>query len=155
MRRPGSLRAVLDARAVRFIGVGFLATATDFLAFNIALAGNSDPSRTHIVLANTLAFAIATVVGYVLNSRVTWGVRHHRGVMLRYVAVALVGALLYDAALVGLVEATGSEGYYALNAIKLAAVAVSATWNFCGFNFFVFRDRGPVLAIPAPGEARP
>ncbi|MEZ4552769.1 MAG: GtrA family protein [Dehalococcoidia bacterium] len=140
---------------MRFIGVGFIATATDFLVFNLALAGNGDPPRTHIVLANTLAFAVATLVGYTLNSRITWAVGHQRRLLVRYILVATAGALLYDAALVGLFEATQAEGYLALNAVKVAAVGVSATWNFFGFNYFVFRDREASLPSAAPGEARP
>jgi len=155
VRRPERLFRVLNVRIVRFAGVGFIATATDFLVFNLALGGEADPSRTHVILANTLAFAMATVVGYVLNSRLTWGMRHRRQLLVRYALVAMAGALLYDAALVGLFEATQAEGYMALNAIKLAAVAVSATWNFVGFNFFVFRDGDGGLGAAAPGEARP
>jgi len=143
---------ILNARLVRFAGVGILATATDFLVFNIALAGNADAPRAQIVLGNTAAFAVATLVGYVLNSRLTWGVRHRRRFLARYVAVATAGAVLYDAALVGLLEATQADGYLALNGLKAGAVAVSATWNFFGFNYFVFRERESALA-PAPGEA--
>lgn len=154
MRGPRHLVTLVNARLVRFVGVGFVATATDFLTFNIALAGNSDPSRTHVVLANTLAFVVATLVGYALNSRLTWSVQHRRQLLVRYALVAMVGALLYDAALVGLIEATEADGYVALNAIKLAAVAVSATWNFVGFSMFVFREREPAVA-GAPGEVRP
>lgn len=154
MRAPSRLVMLLNARLVRFAGVGFVATATDFLVFNIALAGNGEPSRTHVVLANTAAFAVATLVGYVLNSRLTWGVRHQRRFLVRYVLVAMTGALLYDAALVGLLEGTRAEGYMALNAIKVGAVAVSALWNFFGFNTFVFRERESALAA-ASGEAGP
>jgi len=152
VRRPPRLTALLHARLVRFAGVGFIATATDFLVFNAALAGNTHPGPIHVILANTSAFAVATLVGYALNARLTWGMSHRRQLLLRYAGVALLGALVYDAVLVGLLEATQADGYLALNAIKIAAVAVSATWNFIGFNFFVFRDpeaRQPAAASEA------
>lgn len=144
-----------NTRAVRFIGVGFVATATDFIVFNLALLGDSDPSRTHIVSANTLAFAVATVVGYLLNARLTWAVPHRRRFFVRYAIVATIGALIYDAALIGLIQSTDADGYLALNALKVAAVALSATWNFVGFSLFVFRDTEAPLATPAPAKTRP
>ena len=149
----GLIERLLALRAVRFIAVGTLATATDFLIFNIAILGVTDPSRGRLLLGNTTAFACATVVGYLLNSRLTFGARPDRRSLIRYVIVAILGIALYDGALVGLVHITGAEGFVGLNAVKLVAVAASATWNFIGFTFFVFRDREPGL-IAAPQEAR-
>jgi hypothetical protein len=41
------------------------------------------------------------------------------------------------------------ENRIVLNLIKLAAVSLSATWNFCGFAFFAFR---PEPARPRTAE---
>jgi putative flippase GtrA len=149
----GFIERLLALRAFRFLVVGSLATATDFLIFNIAIRGVADPSRGRLLLANTAAFACATVVGYLLNSRLTFGARPDRRSLIRYVIVAILGIALYDGALLGLVRITGAEGFVGLNAVKLVAVAVSATWNFIGFTFFVFRDPEPEI-VAAPQEAR-
>lgn len=146
----GLLERLFALRVARFAMVGVLATATDFLIFNVAILGETDPSATRLVLANTTAFACATVVGYLLNSRLTWGVGTGQRSLVRYVMVAVVGVAIYDGILLGLAHLTGAEGFLALNAIKLAAVGVSAAWNFVGFSLFAFSEPKSTLASASP-----
>jgi putative flippase GtrA len=138
-------------RFVRFVGVGLLATATDFFVFNLAILGTTDPSATRILEANTLAFACATGVGYVMNARVTFRASRDRGSLTRYVLVVLVGAALYNGALALAVHTIDPGNRYLLNLVKLGAVSLSATWNFCGFSLFAF---SPARAQPLAAEPR-
>ncbi len=139
---------------MRFLGVGIAATATDFLIFNLAIAGTGDPPAGRVLLANSFAFACGTFVGYMLNARLTFRARSDRGSLARYVIVATTGAALYNGALFALIHAIDAEGLLALNLVKLAAVSLSATWNFCGFAFFAFRGEQPQTQTAAPREAR-
>jgi putative flippase GtrA len=144
----------MGMRLVRFVGVGLLATATDFLVFNLTILGTTDPPAIRILEANTLAFACATAVGYVMNARVTFRATRDRGSLARYVAVVLVGAAIYNGALALAVHTIDPGNRYLLNLVKLGAVLFSATWNFCGFSLFAFsEDRAQQLAAE-PREAR-
>jgi putative flippase GtrA len=134
---------------LRFLGVGLVTTLTDFTVFNLAIIGTGDPSSWHILEANTLAFACATLVGYVMNARLTFRAGRDRRSLARYILVALVGAALYNGALLLSVHAFDPENRIVLNLMKLAAVSLSATWNFCGFAFFAFR---PDLACSRAAE---
>lgn len=139
----------MRTRAVRFIGVGLTATATDFLIFNLLIAGDADAAWELVVLANTSAFACATLVSYLLNSRFTFRAPMDQGSFLRYIAVALVGAGIYDGSLLALIWAADADSLLALNLVKVVAVMLSAVWNFCGFTFFAFRtteSRAPAAA---------
>jgi len=139
---------------VRFLGVGIAATATDFLIFNLAIAGTGDPPAGRVLLANSFAFACGTFVGYMLNARLTFRARSDRGSLARYVIVATTGAALYNGAIIALIRVADPDGLIALNLIKLASVALSATWNFCGFAFFAFRDQRTQTQAATPHEAR-
>lgn len=141
------VNVLLSIQLVRFLGVGFTATATDFVVFNLALIGVADPSPRRVLEANLLAFACATLVGYVLNARLTFRARRDRRSLLRYVLVVVVGAVIYNGTLLLLVDAIDPANLLLLNLLKAAAVVLSATWNFCGFAFFAFRS--PPTPVPA------
>ncbi len=154
-RTPRALISqLLSTRAVRFIGVGCAATLTDLFIFNLLLAGVDDPAWGRVVLVNTSAFVCATVVGYILNSRLTFRAQIDQATFARYIAVAIVGAVVYDGTLVGLMHLADADSLVALNLVKLVAIALSAAWNFVGFSLFVFRD-GAAQPATAPREARP
>jgi putative flippase GtrA len=140
-RNPRALISqLLSTRAVRFIGVGCAATITDFFVFNLLLAGVPDPTWGRVVIVNTSAFVCATMVSYLLNSRLTFRAPIDQASFARYIAVAIVGAVIYDGVLVGLMHAADAESVMALNLVKLLAIGLSAAWNFVGFSLFVFRD---------------
>lgn len=144
---------LLSTRGVRFIGVGCAATATDFFIFNLLIAGTTDPTWSRVVIVNTSAFVCATIVSYLLNSRLTFGAPIDQAAFVRYIAVAIVGAVIYDGVLVGLMHATAADSVVALNLVKVLASALSATWNFAGFSLFVFKDAG-TQSVAAQSEAR-
>ncbi len=88
------------------------------------------------------------------NSRLTFRAQIDQATFARYIAVAIVGAVVYDGTLVGLMHLADADSLVALNLVKLVAIALSAAWNFVGFSLFVFRD-GAAQPATAPREARP
>jgi putative flippase GtrA len=140
---PALARAVrlfqaISPRLFRFALVGVAATAADFAVFNIVLVGRPEATERLVLLANTLAFATATLLSYALNSRFTFQSGQDRRALLRYFAVAIGGAVVYDLGLLTAIRALDADTAVALNAAKVCAVALSATWNFVGFAFFAF-----------------
>ena len=152
-RVPG-IAAIRWGRLLRFIAVGLAATATDFTVFNIAIAPVNAPTRPYILVANTLAFATATCVGYTLNSRYTFRAAPDRRSLVRYVLVAIVGAAVYDGSLLVLLHLLSEYDTVLLNVAKVAAVALAAAWNFVGFSLFVFAAPAAAVADDRV-EARP
>lgn len=131
----------LIPRMLRFGLVGLFATATDFGVFNVGLVFATDPGRGSIIALNTLAFAVATSVSYSLNSRYTFAARRSGSALRRYFFVAVCGAVIYDLALVGGQQFIPAGDIVLLNAAKLGAASLSATWNFVGFSVFAFGAR--------------
>jgi putative flippase GtrA len=125
-------------RLFRFALVGIAATGADFAIFNLVLVGRADATERLVLLANTLAFATATLLSYALNSRFTFQAGNERRALLRYVGVAVGGAVVYDLGLLAAIRVLDADTTVALNVAKVGAVALSATWNFIGFAFFAF-----------------
>jgi putative flippase GtrA len=138
--------------------VGVAATATDFLIFNLSVTSAGDPAWERILAASTIAFGCGTVVGYLLNSRFTFGRCLELALYARYVCVALGGVAIHDVSLLALLTLSNADSILTLNLIRMAAVATSAVWNFCGFAIFVFRAQStPVASLttnagPLSGE---
>jgi putative flippase GtrA len=124
----------------RFVAIGVLVTIIDFTVFNIVVAAyGGPPTRQYAIGANTLAFAVAASVGYMLHARYTFGVERDWGSFARYAAVALVGAAIYDLGLLFILWLPfESDHVLALNAAKAGAAMIAAVWNFQGFRIFTF-----------------
>jgi putative flippase GtrA len=86
-------------KVMRFGLVGVAATATDFTVFNLGLVLAAPSARLSVIALNTLAFATATFVSYQLNTRFTFAAARGRQALLRYLLVALGGAIVYNGAL--------------------------------------------------------
>jgi putative flippase GtrA len=124
----------------RFTAIGIFVTALDFAVFNaIVAAYGGPPTREYALLANTLAFATAACVGYMLHARYTFGVERDWGSFARYGLVAVVGAAIYDLGLLFILWLPFESNHVlALNAAKAGAAAIAAIWNFQGFRIFSF-----------------
>lgn len=131
------LRVIRGMPVSHFMLVGSLAACIDFAVFNLALP-LVGVSRSGALLANTGSFAVATCVGFVLNSRYTFGVVRTRAGFLRYLGVALVGVAIYDLALLAVLQWTPPGDVLLTNVAKVVSVFPSATWNFLGFRRFAF-----------------
>lgn len=153
------LRAFRRMPVSQFILVGSLAACIDFAVFNLALplVGASRPGA---LLANTGSFAAATGVGFVLNSRYTFGVVRTRAGFLRYLGVALVGVAIYDLALLLVLQWTPPGDVLLTNVAKAVAVFPSATWNYLGFRKFAFAtaplrpERADLGVVVEAGDGR-
>ena len=145
------LRAIRGMPVGQFIMVGSIAACIDFACFNLALP-LVGASRTGALLANTVSFAAATGVGFVLNSRYTFGVVRTRAGFLRYLGVALVGVAIYDLALLLVLQWTPPGDVLLTNVAKAVAVFPSATWNYLGFRNFAFAS-APARGVPARAGA--
>jgi putative flippase GtrA len=153
------LRAFRRMPVSQFIMVGSLAACIDFTVFNLVLP-LVGVSRSGALLANTGSFVAATCVGFVLNSRYTFGVVRTREGFVRYLGVALVGVAIYDLALLAVLQWTPPGDVLLTNVAKAVAVFPSATWNFLGFRHFAFASaptragRADVGAAVEAGDGR-
>ncbi len=135
--RDGAFR--LAPSFVRFALVGALATAVDFAIFNSLLGGRSDPSTTHLLVAATIGFTVATQTSYRLNARFTFKARRSPAALGRYTAVTVGGLVLHNVTLLLLRQTLDPQTVVALNAIKLGALSTSTVWNYLGYRLVAFR----------------
>lgn len=124
---------------LRFALVGVLKTALDFGVFNLIMLASGTDSRPVALVANTAGFIVALGASFLLTARYTFRVPARRDRLWRFVAISVAGLVMYDGALILLLALTNTDGLVALNAMKVAALVVSATWNFLGYRYLVFR----------------
>lgn len=130
---------------VRFALVGLLKTVVDFATFNLVLLVLPGISLPVVLVANTAGFTVAVSVSFVLNARFTFRAAPRAGGFSRYVVISLVGLVLYNGSLAGVLAVWNAEDTLALNFAKVAALGASMVWNFLGYRFLVF----------GPGSKRP
>jgi putative flippase GtrA len=124
---------------VRFALVGIVATIVDFALFNVGLAGQYDPETYHLLTAATAGFTVATYVSYQLNARFTFRATRDNAALGRYFAIAVMGVLIHNGALLALRAATSPDTFIALNLTKAGALSVSMLWNYVGYRQFAFK----------------
>jgi putative flippase GtrA len=134
-----SVRHATERPLVRFVVVGTLVTALDFLVFNLLIGQTGTPSKTETLVANTAAFGTAALVGYVLHARYTFRAARGWRSLTTFLAVAGGGALVYDVTLLGLLHAFHPADTLELNVLKAVAAGFASLWNFQGFRILVFR----------------
>jgi putative flippase GtrA len=137
---------------IRFVIVGGFVTTVDFSVFNLVLLLEHDLSRPYIILANTISFTVAAIVGYQMHARITFqAARDWRG-FAAFGLVALAGVSIYNAGLLLFLLPFDSSHPLTLNLAKLGAVGIAAVWNYQGYRLFAFggrssgRDRVDVTA---------
>lgn len=131
----------------RFLVVGVLVTTVDFAIFNLILLAAEHPTRSYVLIANTVSFGVAANVGYQLHARFTFRVDRRWRSFWTYVVVALIGVTIYNTALYVFLSLLASNTPIALNLAKAGAVIVASFWNFQGYRLLAFRP-------PAPGGGR-
>jgi putative flippase GtrA len=121
-----------------FLIVGTLTVIVDFMIYRglvIGLAADVD-------LAKGAGFVAGTVFAYFVNRFWTFGGRQHaRGSAVRFIAL-YAGTLAVNVLIngVGLVVLASIGQDVAVAAAFIAATGVSATLNFAGMKWFVFRE---------------
>lgn len=133
--------ALTGGLLLRYLLVALVKVVLDFAAFNAVILGVGEPRWAHLVLANSCGFLAAGWVAYRLNSSFAFRVERRPGDFGRFLVISLGGGLLYNGALLVLVDVFGASGSLELNLAKVAALGASAGWNFLGYALFVFRRR--------------
>jgi putative flippase GtrA len=131
----------LAGTALRFGLVGVLKTALDFATFNLVLLLTSTEGGLIVLVANTAGFCVSVASSFVLNRRFTFRTAARSRGFSRYVAISLVGLLIYDGALALVLVAGDPRGTLALNVAKVVPLGASMVWNFVGYRYFVFAPR--------------
>lgn len=127
--------------AIRFGLVGLLKTVLDFATFNLVLLLTRTDGGLMVLVANTAGFCVAVASSFVLNGRFTFRTAARpRGFWL-YVAVSVVGLVLYNGGLALIIWLADPRGAVALNVAKLVPLAISLVWNFVGYRYLVFRPQ--------------
>ncbi len=135
--------------AVRFGLVGLLKTVLDFATFNLVLLFTQTEGGLMVLVANTAGFCVAVASSFVLNGRFTFRTAARRGGFWLYVAVSVIGLVLYNGGLALILLLVDPRGALALNVAKLVPLAISLVWNFLGYRYLVFAP--PALArVPSP-----
>ncbi len=139
---------------LRYLFVAALKLVLDFAVFNAVLMGDNSPHWGHLIAANSVGFFAAGWVAFRLNSSFVFRVEQRRGDFARFLAVAALGGLLYNGALLVLVASFDPNSGLELNLAKLAAVGASAGWNFIGSALLVFRGTSMARSTQSAGSRR-
>lgn len=129
----------LPPRIVQLIRYAVVGTGNTLLNFaTFALLAPRMRGTRGLVLANTVAFAVALLHGYYWNSRWTF---HRPGSLLRFLAVCTVG-LSIDSTVLAFLSSHGIPSILA----KVVSGTACALWNYLATSRLVFR---PASAGPA------
>ena len=124
----------------RFAVVGLANLGIDLVIFSVALYGLD----THLLVANTVAYSVATINSYVMNKYWTFAGKSAPEITTkefsRFVFFNLVGLLLSNAAVF-----TFAQFVFPIVA-KLGAVGVTFVWNYLTIRRFVFTNQRPQRA---------
>jgi putative flippase GtrA len=135
----------LAGQVVRFGIVGALNTLVDFGLFNVLFHFVGLP----LLVANSLSVAAGIANSFIWNKHWTFSAGGRAGwkrEVVIFVLVSVIGLLLNNAGIYVLTRLSGNMGVLALNLQKLAASAVSMTWNFLGYRLIAFRHHGSAVS---------
>ncbi len=124
-------------QTVRYGIVGASATAVEWLAY-FALTRGIPWFAAHYLIANVCSFSVSLVWGYVFHRRFTFRAHQgrHRAQFPKFLAVTLVGLGIST-----IVLRTGVAVFHVYDLYaKVAALAITALWNFSGQRLWTFRS---------------
>ncbi len=131
---------------LKFVVVGLVNTAIDFLILNILSAVTGITSGNGLIPINIVSFTIATTNSYFLNKRWSFRDLSHvdEGRKFSLFLLISIGGAIVNTAIVRLVSTNvdpmfNLEPQLWLNVAKVCATAVSLVWNFVGYKWFVFK----------------
>ena len=138
-------KATLD-QFLRFVVVGVINTAINFIVLNILSALTGITSGSRVIPLAVVAFAAATTNSYILNKR--WSFKDQSQVdagrkFSLFLIVSIIGAGI-NSGTVYLITTNispmfGLSQHLWLNVAALAATGISLIWNFIGYKAFVFQ----------------
>lgn len=125
---------------IRFLVVGFTTVAIDYLSYRLLI-----PLGVGYALAKATSFIIGTLFAYFANRFWTFGGQESHpapGSVLRF-GVLYATTLLCNVAANSVLLAIFTGYALAIQGAFVAATAISATLNFLGMKYFVFRPQVP------------
>ena len=140
------------------IGAGTTSLDAALFALIVAAAGWQDDARA--VVASTLSYGTASVIAYVLNSRIAFRAQHRgdsAATLARFAATfassALLSAVVFSGVRLLLGMASADSGL-SLACAKAASIVTVIVWNFTLLRLWVFRAATPSRVEPTrPADA--
>ena len=130
--------ATVRRQVIRFLVVGFTTVAIDYISYRLLI-----PLGMGYAPAKAASFIIGTVFAYFANRFWTFGDPESHpapGSVLRF-GVLYATTLLCNVATNGALLAVFSGHPFAIQGAFVVATAISATLNFLGMKYLVFRPR--------------
>jgi len=131
---------------MKFVVVGFMNTALDFLILNTLVHVTGITGGVGIIPLNVVSFTVATTNSFFLNKR--WSFHdtshvHEGRKFTMFLLVSIVGVLI-NTSIVWFISSTVDPMFGAgktlwLNIAKACATAISLFWNFYGYKYIVFK----------------
>ncbi len=141
MARTANAEPVVWQRAVRFGVTGLLNTAVHVVTASLWIhAVHTNPS-----LANGIAFIVATLFSYAMNTWWTFATTFSKNTLARFSVVALIGLPL-SAGIAGVVDWLGYGYAYGIAAV----VCIMPPVNFLLHYFWTYQQHG--TPSPSPRE---
>lgn len=142
---------------VRFAFTGLVNTGVDFIIFNALLLMLTPTDPLILIIINSLAVMAAAANSYMMNRSWTFSCGSDiKRTLLRFMLVTAMGMLLNNAVTVLLFEiirtAFELTPLLAANAGKIAATALSASWNFIAYRSWVFVPSSPQYPVMVAGS---
>lgn len=129
----------------KFVAVGFLNTAVDFIVLNILMKIFKTYKGGKIFFLNVISFSVATINSYFWNKYWTFQDKSSDAAaqFSAFLLVSVCGAGINSLIVYLVTTKVGprfglSEKLWA-NFAKVLATGVSLIWNFIGYKIFVFR----------------
>ncbi|MEJ0021185.1 MAG: GtrA family protein [Candidatus Doudnabacteria bacterium] len=131
---------------LKFVVVGVINTAINFIILNILSAITGITSGGKIIPLAVVAFAVATTNSYIWNKRWSFKDQTHTDTGRKFslfLIVSIIGAGI-NSGTVYLITTHispmfGLSQHLWLNVAALAATGISLIWNFIGYKLFVFK----------------
>lgn len=136
------------AQFSRFVVVGFMNTAIDFLVLNLLMWQTGIYSGRWIILLNTIAFGAAVTNSYFWNKYWTFKAKETpigSKEVSQFLIVSLIGVAINSGIVFGLTTFIppifGLSKELWANLAKAVATGVALFWNFLGYKFVVFKKK--------------
>ena len=136
------------AQFSRFVIVGIINTAINFIVLNILSYLTHIDRGAHIIYFSVIAFAVATTNSYYMNKHFTFrdpSTNDFGSEFTRFLAVSVVGAAINSSTLYLITThihpLDGISSKLWLNLANAVGIAIALIWNFFGYRKFVFKDR--------------
>ncbi len=130
----------------KFIIVGGINTAIDFLVLNTEMWLTGIHDGFSMIILNSISFSIATINSYFMNKRWTFEDKKKQSESVKFsqfLIVSVIGMIINSGVVYILTTEiqpiAGINPQLWANGAKLVATGVSLVWNFVGYKLWVFK----------------